>query len=344
MDAKIAKNKIDQWFERIRNGYKIFAPVRREGIVRYSQVERFDEIDSEALATTMSAKDVVYPQWRAIFRFTEADDTWQIESIDGEPEYRLLFGVRPCDAQALKVLDRNFIREDFTDARYEASRAKTAIVAIACSKPLTTCFCSAVGGSPVDTDMADIVLTDVGDSYYAVSKTADGEELIKMAGDIFVDAEDADRDEVAKRHQECQAEIGQRFDYQDLAKKLEGAFDDPYWRHASEKCLNCGYCTYTCPTCYCFNVTDEKHPDGTSERLASWDSCMFYGFTRMAGGHNPRNERYRRYRQRVLHKFKYFVDLHGFAACVGCGRCIQACPVEMDISKIVEGAAKSSEH
>jgi len=41
-------------------------------------------------------------------------------------------------------------------------------------------------------------------------------------------------------------------------------------------------------------------------------------------------------RQRVLHKFNYFQKDFGTPACVGCGRCVQECPVNLDIREIVK--------
>jgi len=41
-----------------------------------------------------------------------------------------------------------------------------------------------------------------------------------------------------------------------------------------------------------------------------------------------------------MHKFKYYVDNFGAISCVGCGRCVMYCPVNLDIRKIVEDIAK----
>ena len=62
---------------------------------------------------------------------------------------------------------------------------------------------------------------------------------------------------------------------------------------------------------------------------------FFLGFTKMAG-HQPRVGRHARYRQRIMHKFKYTVDNVDLVACVGDGRCIRHCPVGVDIGEILE--------
>jgi sulfhydrogenase subunit beta (sulfur reductase) len=68
-------------------------------------------------------------------------------------------------------------------------------------------------------------------------------------------------------------------------------------------------------------------------------------FTRHSSGHNPRGARKARVRQRFLHKLSYMPSkLGGAAGCVGCGRCITACPVNIDIREVMpEMAAKRSE-
>jgi predicted aldo/keto reductase-like oxidoreductase len=62
---------------------------------------------------------------------------------------------------------------------------------------------------------------------------------------------------------------------------------------------------------------------------------MFPLFTLHASGHNPRVSGKERMRQRIMHKFNYFNTKNGQIACVGCGRCIRECPVNLDIREIL---------
>jgi len=71
-------------------------------------------------------------------------------------------------------------------------------------------------------------------------------------------------------------------------------------------------------------------------RIKNWDSCGFGLFTLHASGHNPRSTQRRRYRQRIMHKFKYYIDKFEYTACVGCGRCIKSCPVDINLGDILE--------
>jgi sulfhydrogenase subunit beta (sulfur reductase) len=105
--------------------------------------------------------------------------------------------------------------------------------------------------------------------------------------------------------------------------------------------VSCGACTFVCPSCHCFDVADEgKH--GRGVRLRFWDACTQSPFTLHASGHNPRERKAQRYRQRVLHKFYYFHENWGENLCVGCGRCVVACPVNVDIREAVSLAAETA--
>jgi NAD-dependent dihydropyrimidine dehydrogenase PreA subunit len=62
----------------------------------------------------------------------------------------------------------------------------------------------------------------------------------------------------------------------------------------------------------------------------------------MAGGHNPRPAKYRRWRQRAMHKFVYYKERFGENLCVGCGKCTIACPVNISIFEVVNQVAVGS--
>jgi len=118
---------------------------------------------------------------------------------------------------------------------------------------------------------------------------------------------------------------------------LVDAYSDLF-SEGAYKCLGCGACAFVCPTCHCFDISDDADFE-RGRRLRTWDSCGFSMFTQHASGHNPRPSQDGRYRQRVMHKFKYYVEKFDVTACVGCGRCSVSCPVDMNMCSVVSAIA-----
>jgi ferredoxin len=194
-----------------------------------------------------------------------------------------------------------------------------------------------VGGHPVSAEGADVLLTDLGDRFLAEFVTEKGAKLLKYFGDAAADEGAAKKkEEVAAQ---AEALVTSKIPAKEIKPVLDVNFEHPFWNTIHQKCLACGTCTFLCPTCHCFDISDEmKYEDG--RRLRNWDSCMFPMFTKETSGHNPRTSQKERWRQRAMHKFKYYVDNFAAIACVGCGRCVMYCPVNIDIRKIVEDISK----
>ena len=128
---------------------------------------------------------------------------------------------------------------------------------------------------------------------------------------------------------------GGAVDLQKVKTWLEGHFEDPLWEEVATRCAGCGACAFLCPACHCFDIVDEGTP-GEGTRRKNWDACGFGKFTHHASGHNPRDLQPKWYRNRFMHKFKYYDDKFGQTLCTGCGRCVRACPVGIDIREILE--------
>jgi ferredoxin len=121
-----------------------------------------------------------------------------------------------------------------------------------------------------------------------------------------------------------------------MKEKLDGIFEEEVWETITNNCLGCGACTYLCPTCHCFDITDETNGKGDGIRIRTWDSCQYPLFTLHASGHNPRVNKKQRMRQRLMHKFSYTVEKNDAIFCVGCGRCVIHCPVNLDIREMLQ--------
>ncbi|MGD9189152.1 MAG: 4Fe-4S dicluster domain-containing protein, partial [Desulfobacteraceae bacterium] len=228
----------------------------------------------------------------------------------------------------------NFDNGDYQDPYWLNLYNASTFVGLACDSPCRTCFCTTAGCGPYHEQGLDVLLSDQGDRYLAKVLTEKGRELMQSAGWANeIDAEAAMADKQAAAEEKIVSKIEtDRLGAQDTLD-LHGA---DFWEEISFSCINCGTCTFVCPTCWCFDIQDEVYGK-KGLRMRNWDSCMFPIFTVHTTGHNPRETKLHRLRQRFMHKLKYFVDKYDQGImCVGCGRCVQQCPVNIDIRNVCE--------
>ncbi len=316
----------------------VFAPKKdAEDTVLFGKLSSSSEWHGDALLTHTTAKDKVYLQSETFFKIKRNKSGVTIE--DGpEPEETVIFGCRPCDARGFDIIGKLFNWSNFVDEYYTKRIAKTTIICISCEKPESTCFCTSfTKGSPVNETGSDVLLTNIKDGkYLAESITDKGRKLIGDNSKYFTEASKADEEAKVTFKAEAEKKIAKKLDLAEVKRKLEPAFESVYWDTVHLPCVKCGACTFVCPTCYCFDITEKAFDNINSVRVRSWDTCMNELFTRMAGGVNPRTDTKKRFRQRFMHKFNYHVDNFKEELCTGCGRCIKACPVSIDIRKVIE--------
>lgn len=70
----------------------------------------------------------------------------------------------------------------------------------------------------------------------------------------------------------------------------------------------------------------------SSEHGRSWDSCFTSGHSYITGK-LIRESTDQRYKQWLTHKVGSWFSQFGQSGCVGCGRCISACPVGIDLTE-----------
>lgn len=325
----IAKDALSRWLTELGAMHTVIAPVRRGVQVVFRPITSTDEIAWDTGRTDFSAKDFFFPASEAIVTWRPSDAGVAVETAQlGRPQ--VLFGARPCDAQALEVMDRLFL-DDPVDLYYAERRAKTTLVGFACTDgPWDGCFCTTVGGGPGERKHLDILLTPVEGGYVVDVVSEKGQRLIASATLAGLDGQ---------RPRPFPKLAALPLAAQEAWRQQ---FNDAYWGELAERCLGCRTCTYDCPVCYCFDVRDRRLPNGAIERLRCWDSCQGASCFAIAGGHNPRPTQMQRVRQRYMHKFLYYPVREGAALCVGCGRCVVQCPVNIDIREILTHVAEAA--
>jgi ferredoxin len=224
----------------------------------------------------------------------------------------------------------------FADPYFLQRRENAVVIALACASPCPTCFCTAMGGGPAGTEGADLLAHDLpeADAVLLEAVSDKGRALLEAHRGLLSAPAPQALAQARAADAAAEAVVGQAGD---LAP-VNPAFEDGRWEELTASCIGCGACTYLCPTCHCFDIADESRLY-QGRRIRTWDSCQFPLFTKHASGHNPRKNKKERLRQRFMHKFSYAVQNTGVALCVGCGRCIAGCPVNLDIRDVVRSLA-----
>ncbi|MHC1586097.1 MAG: 4Fe-4S dicluster domain-containing protein [Candidatus Hecatellaceae archaeon] len=320
---RIRKADVPSYVEELSKTFRVAAPVKKpEGGVKFEILDSDFELALEYTFTMLPPKKFLFPPREVILEFT--DSQVKLPKIDGE---LLLFGLHPCDINALLILDKVF-SANFEDPYYWERRRKTIIVGVDC-KPAETCFCKSLGTFRVEKGF-DLFLRESNTYYYAYAATDVGEKLVEYPYFEEVSAEEAQRVE-AESYSRYRNMVEVKVE--GLPQRLDQLFEEEeIWEKLGEKCLGCGNCTMVCPVCACFNVVDEVDANLKSgRRVRTWDACTLPGFALVAGGLNFRPRIAQRVRNWIYDKFKIFVEEVGKPGCVGCGRCINYCPAGIDL-------------
>lgn len=345
----ISSEKIDTLFELLAKNGPLYIPVTNEtGKSDFKKWEKGVKL-SENLKTIRSAKDFFFPKTEHLVSYQMNGKEVKIIDPRKESEDFVIFGVRPCDAIGLTVIDNVYLNMNPVDSYYKNRREHGTVVTLACNEPAKTCFCStyeidASLEKDKDGSTGDVSTWFADGKYFFKANTDKGKAFIEKAKSVL---EESDEKSVKAEQKSIQEKIEKLpFAHLDLSKfqgkDMLKIFNSKIWKSVAEPCVGCGTCTYVCPTCMCFDVRDFNTGSGIRQ-IRCWDSCMYSDFTQMAAA-NPRLTQVERSRQRFMHKLMYYPMAHeGLFQCVGCGRCIESCPVNMNVIKVIKAVQSTDD-
>jgi len=332
----LSKAKLESALNKLSDKNEVFVPMQKGERSGYFTWKSFDngqdELMLDALNVYQSPKNVVLPQTEKMYSIKSQGVEVNIDKTYEDAHPTIIFGARGCDVKGIIAMDDVFLTRGYEDSFYKARRSGNVIIANACYEPGANCFCNAMEVNSLDPVGSDVILRDAGDGYVWEVRTEKGEAVTALIADLLEEKE-AKLPEVKP--------FTQKVDYSGVAEKLKDMFAHPIWDKLSQPCVNCGMCTYVCPSCYCFDIQVKMWGD-EGYRFRAWDSCMFEEYSREAGGGNPRGASKERFRQRFLHKLEFFKERYGTPLCTGCGRCIIVCPTDINIVRIID-AVKEAE-
>jgi len=296
----------------------------------------FDRITDPASAdfgytrTILPPKKYLMPQHESLVDFTLGENLKFDEAVSTEKQ--VIAGVHPCDIRSIKLLD-DVMMSGNQDRHYTSRRENTIIIGVDCVPDEYSYEDSVMDLNVVEG--FDLFLTDLGNMILADVASDEGMSIINS-----IDHEPATDEYLQLRENTIRSQhemFTSRINIQAklIPLTLEGKWDHPVWEEMGKKCLSCGQCILVCPTCYCFNITDDlalSMREGT--RTRHWDGCQLADFTLVGHGENFRDDAGARIRHRFHRKFKYHIDSFSEIFCTGCGRCWETCPSDISLVEI----------
>ncbi len=336
----IEKKYLHQLLNQFRKYAKVYGPTKPGYESTFNEIISIDQLHLDYYSTVLPPKKFFHPPKDPLFSFGHNDNSLTIKEIIPE-EQIILFGVHPCDVQAILRLDK-FFSGNFSDSYYQKRRKNTKIIALNCVEPPENCFCNSLGIGPILKEGYDLLFTDIGTKYLVEIGTEDGKKL--LGNNILEHATESDIIEKEKRLKLTEKKFKKDLDISWLPRIASESLHHEVWTDLGERggvanshpCLSCGSCTFVCPTCYCYDIYDNLDIDlNSGVRIRELDSCQLLEYAEVALNGNFRRNRSDRIRHWMLCKF-------GAAAgginssCVGCGRCIRNCPSKIDITQVAK--------
>ncbi len=325
----LSKEALLAWLDECGKQRLVVAPQQVEDMLLFAPVRDSSKVVLDYINTQLSPKEWFLPKSDALLRVEGLRPTeWTLKPGEEIREV-MIFGMRPCDSWGTKILDKPYLSSP-ADSRYLERRTKSLTVGLACVNAATSCFCTSMGTAPDDSRHNDVFLAPAAGGFKVKAITDKGKEILALAN-----LQDNNAAPAAPPTVSTVPSKG-------VEKAFRNNFDSKYWDGVADRCIHCNICSYVCPNCYCFDMRDLSiHGSaGGCERVRTWESCQSPAFTKLAGGHNPRPTKGSRMRQRFAHKLLYFHDEYGDYLCSGCGRCVWACPVNIDIREIISDLQK----
>jgi len=326
------KSRLPHLVRGLAASYEVVGPVAKGDTFVFAEIDDPEELRLDYTATILPPKKYFVPPAEELMRFGLGANEVLSDDVRAHP--RVIFGLHPCDINALMLMDNVFMGE-YEDPYYKARRESTLIVGVNCT-PEAECFCNAWGTDEVHWGF-DIFLSDLGDRYFVSLCSVKGADLL----DRYVETRQVTADDTAEfqrvTRQFKQSFVGEAVDTAQLPLLLDAKFNDPVWDKLGKECLSCGACSMVCPTCYCFDVKDRLDADGQAgSRVRTWDSCQFSQFAEVAHGHNFRATSSSRVKYRYYHKQWGYLSKFERVLCVGCGRCERACKAGISPRGVIE--------
>ena len=193
---KIAVENLPALFRKIAADQELYLPVKVSEQVNFKAWSEDAEVSLETLKTVKSPKDAFFPQSENLYTCKKDGKNISIEPQALKDQNFVVFGMRACDVQGVKVLDKVFLG-DPVDTFYQARREHGTIVALACHEPEESCFCKVFGIDAADPE-ADVAAWIIEGELFWKPLTEKGNALTETVKELLTDSDETRVEEEKK--------------------------------------------------------------------------------------------------------------------------------------------------
>lgn len=223
-----------------------------------------------------------------------------------------LLGLPLCDVHAVHILLKKISKA------HKVKRDNILIIGSDCQRD-NTCFCEAMNGDHFTG--FDLYIEKDSTGYKTVAKSNVGENYLnklKLRNLKSV----AFRQDLAR----------ESFSPEDVSDAInDKELFANFWLKIGNNCFACGACSAVCPLCFC----GKQHFSQENEPYYDWDSCFNKNFSCVQNEKDLRPLNSDKIYNWYHHKFVRAPRENGDFLCTGCGRCIKACPANINIKNIL---------
>lgn len=339
--TKLRKENFHEFLRVLERYGKVYAPHRiSEKFYDFREMRDPNDVVTEYPRTVMPPKKFFFEPLSELFKVGLRDFSYSTPEEDIQPF--VIFGVHAYDIKGLMILDSVYMEPGLEEKQYAVRRQKALIVGIS-DMPDQYNFSNVRNADWVDEGF-DLFLHPIEEGWLIRVGSPTGHKIIDDNSQLFHGTTLKDIDDFKEHEKRRQLSFPMCMSLSDVRYVLEVNWNNPIWEEEAKKCLGCGNCTMTCPTCRCYEVWDEPDVElSSASRFRRWDSCQFHDHGLVAGGENFREHKVDRFRHRYNCKNSYVKALH-CDFCVGCGRCTAFCPAGISYMGIITHLMEAKVH
>ncbi len=328
--VKLKEDNLHSFLKEISKEADLWAPVKvAPDRHKFEFIQDLNKIDTDCTRTILPPRKIFLPPSINMFQASEKEYKEDFSHVSN----KIIFGIHPCDIHGILIMD-DFFTHEFYDPYYMEARKNTLLLGHSCW-PDENCLCKSTR-THIIKEGYDLFFSKLEGKYIVWIGSSKGDDLIRTKADLFEeDISDKDIEEYAEWCDQREKAFKTEINFDALGDLMELMYNDPLWEELGNACLACGACSNVCPTCNCYNVADRPALEKKySDIKRCWDACTLESYSEVAGGENFRKKRSDRLKLFYTHKFQAYISKYGKPACVGCGRCVATCPVDINVKTV----------